>query len=47
MVFVFALLGLNNVFAQQWTNYTSADGLVNDNVLSVAIDALGNNCFGQ
>ncbi|MBN4065928.1 T9SS type A sorting domain-containing protein [Candidatus Amoebophilus asiaticus] len=29
-----------------WTNYTTNDGLVNNRVMAIAIDTLGNKCFG-
>ncbi|MFH0864797.1 MAG: two-component regulator propeller domain-containing protein, partial [Bacteroidota bacterium] len=40
------LFSLNITNAQTWTNYTTADGLVNNDVQAIAIDAQGNKWFG-
>ncbi|HQH18647.1 MAG TPA: two-component regulator propeller domain-containing protein, partial [Bacteroidales bacterium] len=41
-----ALFILNIAKAQRWTTYTTSNGLVNNNIQAIAIDAQGNKWFG-
>ena len=45
-VLLITLFTLNNAKAQQWITYTTANGLANNTVWSIAIDAQGNKWFG-
>ncbi len=46
ILFLFNFIFSISITAQQWTNYTTANGLINNTVFSVAIDKQGNKWFG-
>ena len=46
LIIAISILTMSNVFAQTITNYTTTDGLLNDNVICVDVDASDNIWFG-
>ena len=46
LLVVCLFLFINYTKSQTWTTYTTANGLVNNNVKAIAIDAQGNKWFG-